>query len=207
MLFCWQRPLPFQFHSAAVTCSGAGKSSLIAALLRLTEISKGQILLGGRDTRQIPLPALRQMFGVVPQTPFLFQASKFSARSSVKSATPYWQHLKSRFSVPQFLLALQGTVRENLDPMKVHRDRDMIAVLRAVQLWDILCGIGLSLRKTPTRPVQAVAARMPMAIVATSSLPIGELACCLPHHACLSQPSSCTACFSTDSKHAFPSVV
>lgn len=70
--------------------------------------------------------------------------------------------------------ALQGTVRENLDPMKLHKDKDMIAVLRAVQLWDILCGIGLSLRKTPTRPVQAVAARTPMAIAATSSLPIGR---------------------------------
>eukprot|EP00891_Asterochloris_glomerata_P003413 jgi/Astpho2/3413/e_gw1.00054.14.1_t len=98
--------------------TGAGKSSLIAALLRLTEIAAGQILIGGRDTRQIPLQVLRQLFGVVPQTPFLFQ----------------------------------GTVRENLDPMKLHKDKDMIAVLRAVQLWDILCGIGLSLRKTPTRP-------------------------------------------------------
>ena len=78
------------------------------------------------------------------------------------------------YAVDEHPLALQGTVRENLDPMKLHKDKDMIAVLRAVQLWDILCGIGLSLRKTPTRPVQAVAAHRPMAIAATSSVPLGK---------------------------------
>ena len=65
----------------------------------------------------------------------------------------------------------------------------MISVLRAVQLWDILCGIGLSLRKTPTRPVQAVTARMPMAIAATSSVPIGELTF-LRARSCMLVPSS-----------------
>ena len=96
--------------------------------------------------------------------------------------------------VYKHLLALQGTVRENLDPMKVHKDRDMIAVLRAVQLWDVLCGIGLSLRKTPTRPVQAVNTRTPMAMAATSSLPFGELALLCAMHARPRWPRSCIVC-------------
>ena len=100
MLLCWQMRLPLQVHFVVVTRSGAGKSSLIAALLRLTETSAGQILIGGRDTRQVPLQALRQMFGVVPQTPFLFQVSNFSACSSVQSAAPWLQEIQYPHCMP-----------------------------------------------------------------------------------------------------------
>ncbi|KAL0039364.1 hypothetical protein WJX79_004967 [Trebouxia sp. C0005] len=55
--------------------TGAGKSSLVAALLRLTETQAGAILLDGRDCRTVPLQTLRRAIGVVPQTPFLFQGS------------------------------------------------------------------------------------------------------------------------------------
>ncbi|KAL0053237.1 hypothetical protein WJX82_002974 [Trebouxia sp. C0006] len=55
--------------------TGAGKSSLVAALLRLTETRAGAILLDGRDCRTVPLQTLRRAIGVVPQTPFLFQGS------------------------------------------------------------------------------------------------------------------------------------
>lgn len=53
--------------------SGAGKSSLVSALLRLTEVNDGQILIDGRDCRTVSLPVLRRAIGVVPQTPFLFK--------------------------------------------------------------------------------------------------------------------------------------
>lgn len=55
--------------------TGAGKSSLVAALLRLTETQSGSILLDGRDCRTVPLGTLRRAIGVVPQTPFLFQGT------------------------------------------------------------------------------------------------------------------------------------
>ncbi|DBA85738.1 TPA: hypothetical protein ACH3X1_005304 [Trebouxia sp. C0004] len=55
--------------------TGAGKSSLVAALLRLTETKAGAILLDGKDCRTVPLQTLRRAIGVVPQTPFLFQGS------------------------------------------------------------------------------------------------------------------------------------
>lgn len=53
--------------------AGAGKSSLIAALLRMTEVALGAVLVDGRDVRDVPLRRLRSAIGVVPQTPFLFE--------------------------------------------------------------------------------------------------------------------------------------
>ena len=41
----------------------------------------------------------------------------------------------------------QGTIRENLDPMGRHSDRELIGVLKATRLWDILCGVSLSQAK------------------------------------------------------------
>ena len=55
---------------------GAGKSSLVAALLRLSEIEGGAILVDGRNIAGIPLARLRSAIGSVPQTPFLFQVGR-----------------------------------------------------------------------------------------------------------------------------------
>ena len=41
----------------------------------------------------------------------------------------------------------QGTIRENLDPMGRHSDRELIGVLKVTRLWDILCGVSLSQAK------------------------------------------------------------
>lgn len=48
---------------------------MVAALLRLTEIEGGAILVDGRDIGAIPLKRLRLVIATVPQTPFLFQVS------------------------------------------------------------------------------------------------------------------------------------
>lgn len=52
--------------------SGAGKSTLINLILRLYEPDSGQILVGGRDVREIPHEAYRQKTAVVFQETFLF---------------------------------------------------------------------------------------------------------------------------------------
>lgn len=41
----------------------------------------------------------------------------------------------------------QGSIRENLDPMGRHSDRELIGVLKVTRLWDILCGFSLSQAK------------------------------------------------------------
>jgi ATP-binding cassette subfamily C protein CydC len=55
--------------------SGAGKSSLASALLRLWEIDKGEIRLGGIDIAAMQAEAVREQMAVVAQTTHLFNAS------------------------------------------------------------------------------------------------------------------------------------
>jgi ATP-binding cassette, subfamily C, bacterial CydD len=52
--------------------SGAGKSSLLALLLRFTEPTAGRITIGGTDLAAIPVSSWRQQIAWVPQHPYLF---------------------------------------------------------------------------------------------------------------------------------------
>jgi ATP-binding cassette subfamily C (CFTR/MRP) protein 4 len=54
--------------------TGAGKSSLIAALFRMALID-GQILIDNIDTKDIPLDRLRKKISIIPQEPVLFSAT------------------------------------------------------------------------------------------------------------------------------------
>lgn len=60
---------------ALVGPSGAGKSTLADLLLRFYDPTEGRILLDGVDIREFDLRAYRQLFGVVPQSTFLFAGS------------------------------------------------------------------------------------------------------------------------------------
>ena len=103
--------------------TGSGKSSLLAAVLRLTEPSSGPspaasagagaalrsgVVLDGLDTRSIPLTRLRRAIGMIPQDPHL----------------------------------TEGTVRKNLDPFGVYTDAQCWEALEAVQLKGLLVGSG-----------------------------------------------------------------
>ena len=54
--------------------TGSGKSTLMHLLAGLYKLPEGQgrILIGGKDIRSVPLPALRHLIGIVLQEPFLF---------------------------------------------------------------------------------------------------------------------------------------
>ncbi|KAJ3493180.1 hypothetical protein NLG97_g4897 [Lecanicillium saksenae] len=55
--------------------TGAGKSSLINALLRFVDATEGQILIGGQDISQIPRKYVRDAVTVIPQDAFLFSGT------------------------------------------------------------------------------------------------------------------------------------
>lgn len=52
---------------------GSGKSTIINLLLRLYDVDRGRILIGGRDVREIPTREFKEMFGVVFQNDTLFE--------------------------------------------------------------------------------------------------------------------------------------
>jgi ABC-type multidrug transport system, ATPase and permease components len=60
---------------AVVGPSGAGKSTLVDLIPRFYEPTSGRITLDGVDTREIKLPALRELTGIVSQETVLFNDS------------------------------------------------------------------------------------------------------------------------------------
>jgi subfamily B ATP-binding cassette protein MsbA len=60
---------------ALVGPSGSGKSTLVDLIPRFYEPSEGRILLDGVDTREIKLPVLRSLTGIVSQETVLFHDS------------------------------------------------------------------------------------------------------------------------------------
>lgn len=57
---------------ALIGGTGAGKTTLINLIARLVEPTSGEVLIDGRDIREIPLAVLRSAIGMVPQETFLF---------------------------------------------------------------------------------------------------------------------------------------
>ena len=60
--------------------TGAGKTTLFSAILRLTELDSGQILIDDIDVSKVELNNLRSNVAVIPQDPVLFQVSFFQKR-------------------------------------------------------------------------------------------------------------------------------
>jgi ATP-binding cassette, subfamily B, bacterial len=60
---------------AVVGSTGAGKSTLASLLPRLYDVTKGRILVGGRDVRDLQLRSLRNAVSIVLQDPILFSGS------------------------------------------------------------------------------------------------------------------------------------
>ena len=58
-----------------VGATGAGKTTLINLLMRFYDVNRGRISVDGVDIREIPLPDLRQRFGLVLQDVYLFSGS------------------------------------------------------------------------------------------------------------------------------------
>lgn len=95
--------------------TGAGKSSLIAALFRLAHID-GYILIDGIETGEINLESLRSKISIIPQDPVLFSASirynldPFDAYEDVEIWSALESvELKSSISGLQFMVTESGS--------------------------------------------------------------------------------------------------
>jgi ATP-binding cassette subfamily B protein len=67
--------LPAGQTLAIVGRTGAGKTTLVDALVRMQEVPPETIQVGGRDVTRMPLHALRGLVGYAPQDAFLFSAT------------------------------------------------------------------------------------------------------------------------------------
>ncbi len=70
---------------ALVGHTGAGKSSVARLIARFYEFQVGQLLIDGRDIRQLDLGQYRKHIGVVPQEPFLFSGT---VRDNIRYGQP-----------------------------------------------------------------------------------------------------------------------
>ena len=66
--------IPPQSKIGVVGRTGAGKSSILQALFRLTDF-EGTILIDGLNSKHIGLQTLRGGLALIPQMPFLFDGS------------------------------------------------------------------------------------------------------------------------------------
>ena len=67
--------IPYGQSVALVGASGSGKSTISQLILRLYDPQDGAIRIGGVDLRRCSGPAVRRLFGIVPQQPYFFRAT------------------------------------------------------------------------------------------------------------------------------------
>jgi len=67
--------IPAGSFTAIVGQTGTGKSTLFYLLLRLLEPVAGEIRVGGVPLGEVPLSALRNFIGFIPQAPFIFDTT------------------------------------------------------------------------------------------------------------------------------------
>src|SRR5678815_263329 len=67
--------LPIGSKTALVGRTGSGKTSVMQALLRMVYVREGDIRLEGRSVFEMSVLDLRRLFGVVPQSPYLFEGT------------------------------------------------------------------------------------------------------------------------------------
>lgn len=71
----FDRHIPAGSMVALVGPTGCGKTTVLSLLLRFYDVTRGRILVDGRDVRSFRLQSLRRQFGIVLQESLLFNVS------------------------------------------------------------------------------------------------------------------------------------
>ncbi|XP_021928372.1 multidrug resistance-associated protein 5-like isoform X2 [Zootermopsis nevadensis] len=116
--------------------TGSGKSSLIAALLRLVEVSSGKIKIDGLDIADINLEQLRTQLSVIPQDPVLFDSTIRFNLDPFESCTDdvIWEVLektKLRDRISNIGGQLQACVGQGRESLSVG-ERQLLCLARAL---------------------------------------------------------------------------
>jgi ATP-binding cassette subfamily C (CFTR/MRP) protein 1 len=116
--------------------TGAGKSSLLMALFRMTELSAGQILIDGQDIRRLALKQVRSHLSIIPQDPVIFSGTVRSNLDpfGVYSDSQIWDALE-RAHLKHFVAGLEGKlegeIAENGENLSVGQ-RQLLCLARAL---------------------------------------------------------------------------
>ncbi|KAM7354188.1 ATP-binding cassette sub-family C member 10 [Cochliomyia hominivorax] len=101
---------------AIVGRTGAGKTSILAALMRIAPLSKGEITLDGVNLRTLALNVLRDRIGIIPQEPFLFEGT---IRENLDPRSRYYDseiwHAITNCSAATYLVQSLGGLDGKLD--------------------------------------------------------------------------------------------
>jgi ABC-type multidrug transport system fused ATPase/permease subunit len=116
--------------------TGAGKSTVCSAALRLAPLCGGRVCVLGRDIQSLPLAELRALFAVVPQSPLLFSASladNLDPTSSRGAQGLAWLARAAGGEGGRASAAAASTAAASASAT------DMLSALDAVGLWPLFC--------------------------------------------------------------------
>ncbi|KAJ1323690.1 ATP-binding cassette subfamily C (CFTR/MRP) member 1 [Microdochium nivale] len=120
---------------AVVGRTGAGKSTILSTLFRLTELSAGRILLDGVDIATLGLHTLRAHLAIIPQDPTLFRGTVRSNLDPLEASTD--DHLLAALTRVHLApgLALDSPVDDEGGNLSVGQ-RQLLALARALLRTD-----------------------------------------------------------------------
>jgi len=88
--------------------TGSGKSTILNLLLRLYDVTEGQILLDGQDIRTIPYEDLRKKFGVVFQNDFITEGTIAHNISFFRELPPEKLEVAAQCAQAEFIAEKEG---------------------------------------------------------------------------------------------------